>query len=105
MLHCPSHAAAPIKTQQAARARDHPSLAPAPCPRAQIGGSDQWGNITAGTDLVRRLLGREDEADVAAPASTSTSCFGLTFPLLVGGCAGCSHACGCGRHFYMGGVG
>lgn len=34
----------------------------------QIGGSDQWGNITEGTDLVRRLLG--------------TQAFGLTTPLL-----------------------
>jgi tyrosyl-tRNA synthetase len=34
----------------------------------QIGGSDQWGNITAGIDLIRRKLGR--------PA------FGLTLPLL-----------------------
>ena len=25
----------------------------------QIGGSDQWGNITAGTELIRRMLGRE----------------------------------------------
>ena len=39
--------------------------------RVQVGGSDQWGNITAGTDLLKRL-----EAD--AP-----ECFGLTFPLLV----------------------
>jgi tyrosyl-tRNA synthetase len=39
----------------------------------QVGGSDQWGNITAGTDLIRRLLGGEQ-----AP-----NCFGLTFPLLV----------------------
>lgn len=36
--------------------------------RLQIGGSDQWGNITAGTDLIRRRLG--------------TSAFGLTFPLV-----------------------
>jgi tyrosyl-tRNA synthetase len=36
--------------------------------RIQIGGSDQWGNITAGTDLVRRLRGAE--------------CFGVTFPLV-----------------------
>ncbi|PNW74377.1 hypothetical protein CHLRE_13g606050v5 [Chlamydomonas reinhardtii] len=43
--------------------------------RVQIGGSDQWGNITAGTDLIRRLLGGEDKE---APA-----CYGLTFPLLV----------------------
>ena len=34
----------------------------------QIGGSDQWGNITAGTDLIRKKLG--------APA------WGLTFPLI-----------------------
>lgn len=34
----------------------------------QIGGSDQWGNITAGIDLGRRMLGR--------------SLFGLTCPLL-----------------------
>ncbi len=36
--------------------------------RLQIGGSDQWGNITAGTELVRRLRG--------------TEVFGLTFPLV-----------------------
>ena len=34
----------------------------------EIGGSDQWGNITAGTDLVHRMRGRE--------------VFGLTFPLV-----------------------
>jgi tyrosyl-tRNA synthetase len=34
----------------------------------QVGGSDQWGNITAGIDLIRRKLG--------VPA------YGLTFPLL-----------------------
>jgi tyrosyl-tRNA synthetase len=37
---------------------------------AQIGGSDQWGNITAGTELIRRVL-RKDGAH------------GLTFPLLL----------------------
>ncbi len=36
--------------------------------RLQIGGSDQWGNITAGIDLIRRL--RRKEA------------YGLTFPLV-----------------------
>ena len=25
----------------------------------QMGGSDQWGNITAGCDLIRRLRGRQ----------------------------------------------
>ncbi|MEW5306219.1 MAG: hypothetical protein WDW38_009075 [Sanguina aurantia] len=43
--------------------------------RVQVGGSDQWGNITAGTDLLRRLLGGEG---IEAPA-----CYGLVFPLLV----------------------
>lgn len=39
--------------------------------RMQIGGSDQWGNITAGLDLVRRKRG-EGHPQV----------FGMTFPLL-----------------------
>jgi tyrosyl-tRNA synthetase len=34
----------------------------------QIGGSDQWGNITAGTELIRRKLGSQ--------------AWGLTFPLI-----------------------
>ncbi len=34
----------------------------------QIGGSDQWGNIVAGTDLIRKKL--------------KASCFGMTFPLI-----------------------
>ncbi len=34
----------------------------------QIGGADQWGNITAGTDLIRKKL--------------SLPAFGLTFPLI-----------------------
>lgn len=34
----------------------------------QLGGSDQWGNITAGTELIRKVLG--------------VSCHGVTFPLL-----------------------
>lgn len=34
----------------------------------EVGGSDQWGNITAGTDLVHRLRGKE--------------VYGLTFPLV-----------------------
>jgi len=36
--------------------------------RLQIGGDDQWGNIVAGTDLIRRVEGVE--------------AFGLTFPLV-----------------------
>jgi tyrosyl-tRNA synthetase len=34
----------------------------------QLGGSDQWGNITAGTDLIRKVHGK--------------SAYGITFPLL-----------------------
>ncbi|MFO8069950.1 MAG: tyrosine--tRNA ligase [Alkalibacterium sp.] len=37
----------------------------------QIGGSDQWGNITAGLDLIRKKEGAESKA------------FGLTIPLLL----------------------
>ncbi|XP_010549888.1 PREDICTED: tyrosine--tRNA ligase, chloroplastic/mitochondrial [Tarenaya hassleriana] len=36
----------------------------------QIGGSDQWGNITAGTELIRKILMAE-------------GAYGLTFPLLL----------------------
>ncbi|XP_050257529.1 tyrosine--tRNA ligase, chloroplastic/mitochondrial isoform X2 [Quercus robur] len=39
--------------------------------RVQIGGSDQWGNITAGTELIRKVLQVEKGA------------YGLTFPLLL----------------------
>lgn len=34
----------------------------------ELGGSDQWGNIIAGTDLIKKVLGK--------------STFGITFPLL-----------------------
>lgn len=39
----------------------------------QIGGSDQWGNITAGTELIRKIL--QPDSDNEA--------YGLTFPLLL----------------------
>ncbi|QTN00096.1 tyrosine--tRNA ligase [Sediminibacillus dalangtanensis] len=39
----------------------------------QIGGSDQWGNITAGMELIRRT--REDQ-------ETEAKVFGLTMPLI-----------------------
>ncbi len=38
--------------------------------RLQMGGSDQWGNITTGTELIRRKLGSENSA------------FALTCPLI-----------------------
>jgi tyrosyl-tRNA synthetase len=37
--------------------------------RLQIGGDDQWGNIVAGIELIRRIEGAE--------------CYGLTFPLVM----------------------
>ncbi|TKD67956.1 tyrosine--tRNA ligase [Pseudalkalibacillus hwajinpoensis] len=40
--------------------------------RLQIGGSDQWGNITAGLELIRKEEGSEE----------STKAFGATFPLV-----------------------
>ncbi|HAH63122.1 MAG TPA: tyrosine--tRNA ligase, partial [Treponema sp.] len=43
----------------------------------QIGGDDQWGNITAGVDLIRRKLGGTTELNDAH------ECFGLTFPLIL----------------------
>jgi tyrosyl-tRNA synthetase len=45
----------------------------------QIGASDQWGNITAGTELIRRKLAHEpgyDKNDERLPA------FGMTHPLI-----------------------
>ena len=42
----------------------------------QIGGDDQWGNITAGVDLIRRKLGGTEELNALHQA------FGLTFPLI-----------------------
>ena len=38
--------------------------------KLQMGGSDQWGNITTGTELIRRKLGADNEA------------FALTCPLI-----------------------
>lgn len=42
----------------------------------QIGGDDQWGNITAGVDLIRRKLGGTEELNARHTV------FGLTFPLI-----------------------
>ena len=38
----------------------------------QMGGSDQWGNIVAGTDLIRRVTGEKAYALVCALITTST---------------------------------
>jgi len=38
--------------------------------RLQMGGSDQWGNITAGTELIRRMGGEKDAFAVTIPLLT-----------------------------------
>ncbi|PIA16569.1 Nucleotidylyl transferase [Coemansia reversa NRRL 1564] len=43
--------------------------------RIQVGGSDQWGNITAGTDLIHRMCSSAGETNAEAA-------YGLTIPLL-----------------------
>jgi len=57
----------------------------------QIGGDDQWGNIVAGVELIRRLKARADDGGaqdagngaVQSPLQTDENIvFGLTFPLI-----------------------
>src|SRR5690606_14717974 len=56
----------------------------------QIGGSDQWGNITAGTELIRRIIMNEEERDRSTAEIVGdeykrlleTPPLGLTFPLV-----------------------
>ena len=38
--------------------------------RIQLGGSDQWGNMTTGTELIRRILGAEDAFAIPCPLLT-----------------------------------
>lgn len=38
--------------------------------RLQLGGSDQWGNITTGVDLIRRVLGVNDAYGITCPLIT-----------------------------------
>ncbi len=42
--------------------------------KLQIGGSDQWGNITAGLELIRKMYGQEEDERPKA--------FGFTIPLV-----------------------
>ncbi|MBU9721104.1 MULTISPECIES: tyrosine--tRNA ligase [Bacillaceae] len=42
--------------------------------KLQIGGSDQWGNITAGLELIRKMTGQEEDERAKA--------FGFTIPLV-----------------------
>ncbi|MFL6196094.1 MAG: tyrosine--tRNA ligase [Thermoanaerobaculia bacterium] len=47
--------------------------------RLQMGGSDQWGNILAGADLIRRLRG---EAAITTAGTQEKLAHGLVFPLV-----------------------
>ncbi|KAI9093782.1 tyrosine-tRNA ligase [Phlyctochytrium arcticum] len=47
--------------------------------RIQIGGSDQWGNIVAGMDLIKRL---EEGKSIPDAEETMPPAFGLTVPLV-----------------------
>ena len=38
--------------------------------RVQLGGSDQWGNITTGTELIRRITGEENVYAITRPLIT-----------------------------------
>lgn len=46
----------------------------------QIGGSDQWGNITAGIELIRRLNAHKEESH--QQESSRPHPYGITFPLV-----------------------
>ncbi|KAI8603505.1 hypothetical protein EDD21DRAFT_368875 [Dissophora ornata] len=51
--------------------------------RIQLGGSDQWGNITAGIDLIHKKKKTTDEQVIIdSSGEKSLSAFGLTIPLL-----------------------
>ncbi|MDR1219511.1 MAG: tyrosine--tRNA ligase [Treponema sp.] len=50
--------------------------------RLQIGGNDQWGNITAGADLIRRLEWGGESASADGASAEAATVFGLTFPLV-----------------------
>lgn len=58
----------------------------------QMGGADQWGNITAGLELIRRTAGGSDGAEPGeaagstaanADAGGNMAAFGLAYPLLL----------------------
>ena len=40
----------------------------------QMGGADQWGNITAGLELIRRVVGREEGEEPAGVRACARPC-------------------------------
>ncbi|MFD1144152.1 tyrosine--tRNA ligase [Larkinella insperata] len=53
--------------------------------RLQMGGSDQWGNITTGTELIRRKEGREEYQAFALTTPLITKADGTKFGKSAGG--------------------
>lgn len=49
--------------------------------RLQIGGSDQWGNITAGGELIRRMRAAASSAPLEDDEATAV--YGMTMPLIM----------------------
>ncbi|KAF8326670.1 uncharacterized protein EI90DRAFT_2929729 [Cantharellus anzutake] len=49
----------------------------------QIGGSDQWGNITAGLELIRRIRGESLNGGPSDALQGRGSAYGMTTPLLL----------------------
>jgi len=47
----------------------------------QLGGSDQWGNIVAGIDLIKSL-NKAGPKEVEAAQGTGVEAYGMTIPLL-----------------------
>jgi tyrosyl-tRNA synthetase len=47
----------------------------------QVGGSDQWGNITAGTELIRKFL-LDSDVELHPLVKAKPTPHGLTFPLI-----------------------
>lgn len=48
----------------------------------QLGGSDQWGNIVAGTELIHKLANPDSPEADAGAAQRPDQVFGMTLPLL-----------------------
>lgn len=48
----------------------------------QVGGNDQWGNITAGTDLISRLLRQFGGSEGESAKDEPGAAYGITVPLL-----------------------
>jgi len=70
-------------TYQLLQGYDFVHLARAHGVQVQIGGSDQWGNIIAGTELIRKTLDDNDNDNGDNTSVNDMTCHGMTFPLLL----------------------